>query len=101
MGLTQDREEHSRLELQHQVYRLCLGGLYPAQSPVRWALRPRSGMTLNILDVGTGSGSWSGQRALRLAFSILIYSDRAIDMAREFPHCNVVGVDLVPPQTQK
>lgn len=29
---------------------------------------------------------------------LLIYSDRAIDMAREFPHCNVVGVDLVPPQ---
>ena len=56
----QDREEHRRLDLQHQVYTMCLGGLFPAQSPVRWALRPRHGVSLSVLDVGTGSGSWSG-----------------------------------------
>ncbi|KAI0636697.1 S-adenosyl-L-methionine-dependent methyltransferase [Trametes polyzona] len=78
--LPADNEEHRRLDLQHQVITLALGGLYPAPDLVRRALRPRPGKMPAILDVGTGSGSW------------------AIDMAKLFPHCNVVGVDLAPPR---
>ncbi|KAI8989708.1 S-adenosyl-L-methionine-dependent methyltransferase [Trametes punicea] len=78
--LPADTEEHRRLDLQHQVITLALGGLYPAPDLVRRALRPRPGKAPGVLDVGTGSGSW------------------AIDIAKQFPHCNVVGVDLVPPR---
>ncbi|KAI0672942.1 S-adenosyl-L-methionine-dependent methyltransferase [Trametes maxima] len=78
--LPADNEEHRRLDLQHQVISLALGGLYPAPDLVRRALRPRPGKIPAILDVGTGSGSW------------------AIDMAKQFPHCTVVGVDLAPPR---
>ncbi|KAI0664665.1 S-adenosyl-L-methionine-dependent methyltransferase [Cubamyces menziesii] len=78
--LPADTEEHRRLDLQHQVITLALGGLYPAPDLVRRALRPRPGKAPAVLDVGTGSGSW------------------AIDMAKQFPHCTVVGVDLVPPR---
>ncbi|KAI0748536.1 S-adenosyl-L-methionine-dependent methyltransferase [Daedaleopsis nitida] len=78
--LPADTEEHRRLDLQHQVITLALGGLFPASNLVRRALAPRPGKISAILDVGTGSGSW------------------AIDMASQFPHCTVVGVDLVPPR---
>ncbi|OBZ69220.1 hypothetical protein A0H81_10750 [Grifola frondosa] len=78
--LPADNEEHRRLDLQHQIITLSLGGLYPAAGLVRRALNPRADRTPTIMDVGTGSGSW------------------AIDMAKEFPHCDVVGVDLAPPQ---
>lgn len=78
--LPADYEEHRRLDLQHQVYTMALGALYPAAPLVRWALRPRPDRRPAIMDVGTGSGSW------------------AVDMAKEFPYCDVVGVDLVPPR---
>ncbi|KAI0822861.1 S-adenosyl-L-methionine-dependent methyltransferase [Trametes gibbosa] len=78
--LPADNEEHRRLDLQHQVITLALGGLFPAPDLVRRALRPRPGTPPAILDVGTGSGSW------------------AIDMAKLFPYCTVVGVDLAPPR---
>ncbi|RDX56492.1 S-adenosyl-L-methionine-dependent methyltransferase [Lentinus brumalis] len=78
--LPADNEEHRRLDLQHQIITLALGSLYPAPNLVRRALAPRPGKTAAILDVGTGSGSW------------------AIDMAKQFPHCSVVGVDLAPPR---
>lgn len=55
----QDNDEHRRLDLQHRIYTITLGGLYPAPQLVRWALRPCRNMTPAILDVGTGSGCWS------------------------------------------
>jgi len=39
-----------------------------------------SGEQKAVLDLGCGSGSWM------------------TDIACEFPHCNVVGVDLIPVQ---
>ncbi|KZT09627.1 S-adenosyl-L-methionine-dependent methyltransferase [Laetiporus sulphureus 93-53] len=78
--LPADSEEHRRLDLQHTQYTMSLGGLYPAPELVLRALRQRTDRRPAILDVGTGSGSW------------------AIDMAKEFPHCDVVGVDLAPPR---
>lgn len=78
--LPADNEEHRRLDLQHHQYTMCLGRLYPAPDLVWRALRPRRDRRPAIMDVGTGSGSW------------------ALDMATEFPYCDVVGVDLVPPR---
>lgn len=77
--LPADQEEHRRLDLQHHIFTLSLGGLYPAADLVRRALQPRPNFKPAILDVGTGSGSW------------------IMDMAKEFPHCDAVGVDLAPP----
>ncbi|KIJ35761.1 hypothetical protein M422DRAFT_261942 [Sphaerobolus stellatus SS14] len=78
--LPADGEEHDRLDLQHGIYTLSLGGLYPAavREEVKALLAPRKLGRPAILDVGTGSGSW------------------AMAMAREFPHAEVVGMDLAP-----
>lgn len=57
--LAKDGEEHDRLDLQHAIYTLSLGSLYPASDSVNRALAPRlNGAPPAILDVGTGSGSW-------------------------------------------
>ncbi|KAH8106814.1 S-adenosyl-L-methionine-dependent methyltransferase [Cristinia sonorae] len=80
--LPADNEEHRRLDLQHHIYTISLNGLYSAPDLVRRALQPRPWSSPAVLDVGCGSGRW------------------AIDMANEFPHCEVVGIDLVPPNVQ-
>ncbi|KIO32943.1 hypothetical protein M407DRAFT_241198 [Tulasnella calospora MUT 4182] len=55
------------------------GGLYLARDAVQRALSPRAdGSVPRALDLGTGSGKW------------------AVDMAKEFPHAEVVGLDLAP-----
>ncbi|KAG8887459.1 hypothetical protein FRB98_009603 [Tulasnella sp. 332] len=56
-----------------------MDSLYAAPELVERAMRSRPDVVSGILDVGTGSGCW------------------AMDMAREFPHAEVVGIDLVPP----
>ncbi|CCA68926.1 hypothetical protein PIIN_02786 [Serendipita indica DSM 11827] len=71
-----DNDEWGRLE--HVTLALALGDLYPAAEEVRAVLAPVSGQTKKILDLGCGTGIW------------------AIDMAHEFPHTEVVGVDLTP-----
>ncbi|KAG8940676.1 hypothetical protein FRC04_005088 [Tulasnella sp. 424] len=75
---TADPAEHARLDLQHLMLKTKLNGLFVPLLPVRRALAPRQSTTPSILDLGTGSGSW------------------AIDMAKLFPHADVVGLDLVP-----
>ncbi|KAG8930189.1 hypothetical protein FRC02_004539 [Tulasnella sp. 418] len=78
--LPADMEEHERLNIQNRIICLLLGNLYPAENIVEEILKRRDGYTPMILDVGTGSGAW------------------AIDMAIKFPHCKVLGLDLVPPK---
>ncbi|KAG8953835.1 hypothetical protein FRC04_001465 [Tulasnella sp. 424] len=75
-------EEHGRLDIQHEMLKVALGGLYmrPAAPAVRRALssRKEDGSPM-VLDIGTGSGSW------------------VVDMAKQYPHAEVVGMDLAPP----
>ncbi|KAM5343820.1 hypothetical protein ACJ41O_012357 [Fusarium nematophilum] len=76
--LPNDDQEQQRLDLQHHIWRLLLGGhLYTAPLP-----DPTEENALRILDLGTGTGIW------------------AIEMADEFPHARVSGVDLSPIQPE-
>ncbi|KAL5529605.1 hypothetical protein ACEPAG_5590 [Sanghuangporus baumii] len=80
--LPADEGEHGRLDKQHLVNLLALGGLYAAVEEVRSALAPMSDRQRAILDLGCGGGNW------------------AMGMAQEFPHAQVVGVDLAPSTTR-
>ncbi|KAG8953837.1 hypothetical protein FRC04_001467 [Tulasnella sp. 424] len=77
-----DGEEHGRLDIQHEMLKAALGGLYVRQAApaVRRALAFRKDGDPNlILDIGTGSGCW------------------VIDMAKQYPHAEAIGMDLAPP----
>ncbi|KAK5010313.1 hypothetical protein LTR28_010644 [Elasticomyces elasticus] len=69
--LPNDEAEQDRLDLQHHIYRLCLGGRLhcaPVKNPQR------------VLDIGTGTGIW------------------AMEFADEYPGAMVIGTDLSPIQ---
>ena len=53
-------------------------GIYVRGDAVRRAMGPRNGPPPAALDIGTGSGTW------------------AIDMGKQFPHAEIVGLDLAP-----
>ncbi|KAF5615166.1 methyltransferase [Fusarium tjaetaba] len=74
--LPNDDQEQQRLDLQHHIWRLLLGGaLHTAPLP-----SPDSTEEYRILDLGCGTGIW------------------AIEMADEYPNATVAGVDLSPIQ---
>ncbi|KAG8955161.1 hypothetical protein FRC04_009619 [Tulasnella sp. 424] len=78
--LPTDSGEHLRLELQHEMVKIMLGGsIYQTPELVKAALSSRENLKRRVLDVGAGSGKW------------------VIDMAEEFPHADVSGIDLVLP----
>lgn len=56
--LPADGEEHSRLDVQHEMLKVRLGGLYMAPELVRSALQSSQGRRPQVIDVGTGSGRW-------------------------------------------
>ncbi|KAG8988856.1 hypothetical protein FRB94_002180 [Tulasnella sp. JGI-2019a] len=74
-----DNEDRERLNLTHENHRFKAGGLYRRPDDVRRILAVRSNYTPTVLDIGTGSGAW------------------AVDMTREFPHAQVLGIDLASP----
>lgn len=63
-----DQAEQDRLAIQHQVYLLALGG--------KLTTTRVTSSTRRILDLGTGPGYW------------------AVAMAQQYPHAEVVGVDM-------
>ncbi|KAF8892241.1 S-adenosyl-L-methionine-dependent methyltransferase [Infundibulicybe gibba] len=70
-----DNVEMQRLALQHQMWTLLIGGLYP-QSFADTIQNQLRNSVASILDVGCGSGIWS------------------IEMAKRFPTADVIGLDL-------
>ncbi|KAF8335495.1 S-adenosyl-L-methionine-dependent methyltransferase [Cantharellus anzutake] len=76
--LPADVEEWGRLADLHTVLKLCLGSLYQAATIVDHVLAAKEGEKKRILDCGCGGGEW------------------AIEMAKKFPHAEVIGVDLAP-----
>ncbi|KAG8986800.1 hypothetical protein FRB90_003767, partial [Tulasnella sp. 427] len=76
--LPADNIEHRRLDTQHQAIITMLGGLTPVGSGVDELLATPAEHQPRILDIGTGSGAW------------------AIDMAIKYPNAEVVGLDLAP-----
>lgn len=66
-----DEEELNRMDIEHHNQKLQLDGklhLCPLENPKE------------VLDIGTGTGIW------------------CIDMADEYPECEVLGIDLSPVQ---
>ncbi|KIO22495.1 hypothetical protein M407DRAFT_27991 [Tulasnella calospora MUT 4182] len=79
--LPTDAKEHNRLDYQHEMIRLLLDdSICPNPDLVNKTLSADANPTPNIIDIGTGSGVW------------------AIEMARKFPHANVLGCDIVLPE---
>ncbi|KAF8699318.1 Methyltransferase domain, partial [Rhizoctonia solani] len=74
-GLPNDEGEHTRLNYQNEALKMMLGANYTA--PMQ-QLNAGEG-PLDVLDVASGSGIW------------------AIEMAREFPKAQVVGIDMSNP----
>ncbi|GKT42847.1 secondary metabolism regulator LAE1 [Colletotrichum spaethianum] len=64
-----DESERARLEIQHQLFKLCLEDSLTASK------LPKD-KPLNILDIGTGTGNW------------------AVEMGEQYPLARVMGVDL-------
>lgn len=75
--LPADDDELDRLDAQHEMFKDIMGKYPP---PIYDILRDTPGEQKAVLDLGAGSGRWCA------------------DIAEDFPHCTVVGVDLVPIQ---
>ncbi|KAI9163986.1 Secondary metabolism regulator LAE1 [Paramyrothecium foliicola] len=72
-----DESEARRMALQHELFKLCLGGaLVSAKLPLANTANTNGHHTFDILDVGTGSGLW------------------AIEMAQTYPQVRILGTDL-------
>ncbi|KAG8960689.1 hypothetical protein FRC03_006276 [Tulasnella sp. 419] len=77
--LPADEEEFNRLGGQHRALTMTMGLFYDVSDLVKSILSTGSETPLAVVDIGTGSGHW------------------ALELATEFPHVSVLGVDIVPP----
>ncbi|KAG8945381.1 hypothetical protein FRC04_000831 [Tulasnella sp. 424] len=78
--LPADAPEHRRLDLQQELLTRIRDGLFLYKDGVYRALTPKPGDPKPVvLDLGCGSGFW------------------AMEMARQFPDVDVIGIDLVVP----
>ncbi|KAF9454304.1 S-adenosyl-L-methionine-dependent methyltransferase [Macrolepiota fuliginosa MF-IS2] len=75
--LPHDVQELNRLDVQHRMWLLMVGGLYPSELSSVVERLMTSG-TPRIMDVGCGSGIW------------------AVEMAKQFPQAEVIGIDITP-----
>ncbi|KIY46318.1 hypothetical protein FISHEDRAFT_66490 [Fistulina hepatica ATCC 64428] len=76
--LPADDDELERLDKQHGMLQKVMGGYPPPMEQVMADNIP--GEVKAVIDLGCGSGSW------------------ILDVARDFPTCSAIGVDLVPMQ---
>ncbi|KAL4077513.1 S-adenosyl-L-methionine-dependent methyltransferase [Scleroderma citrinum] len=76
--LPADEEELERLDRQYEMFCKVMGKYSPLLPEV---LADDGFQVKTVLDLGCGSGSW------------------IMDVARDFPHCSAVAVDLVPMQS--
>nr|XP_019009621.1 uncharacterized protein I206_05179 [Kwoniella pini CBS 10737]OCF48402.1 hypothetical protein I206_05179 [Kwoniella pini CBS 10737] len=79
-GLPADNEEIQRLDIQHHAMRLLFGGNYLAHVGEHLRRNSALGKDMRVLDLGCGTGTW------------------CLEMSREFPEAEFIGVDLVPIQ---
>ncbi|KAF8506853.1 S-adenosyl-L-methionine-dependent methyltransferase [Russula emetica] len=77
--LPADDEELDRLDMQHEMFKKVMGTYPPPMAEVMVDDTP--GESKSVLDLGCGSGNW------------------ILEVARDFPHCQAVAVDLVPMQS--
>ncbi|ETW86799.1 hypothetical protein HETIRDRAFT_153621 [Heterobasidion irregulare TC 32-1] len=78
--LPADDEELERLDMQHVMFKVVMGKYPPPLVEILSEVIP--GEPKACLDLGCGSGSW------------------IMDVARDFPNCQAVAVDLVPMQAE-
>lgn len=102
-------------DLQHAAFYLALGALYPHPSVVQELLKPENGVSKNILDLGDSDliipvqsadhpmkqdvAQAGGKYKINKSWIICAKStcfSRAIEVAKEYAHSNVVGLDLAP-----
>ncbi|KAG9007697.1 hypothetical protein FRB90_009250 [Tulasnella sp. 427] len=78
--LPADEPEHQRLDLQQELLTRIRHGLFLCKEGVRRTLNPKAGVSRPVaLDLGCGSGFWT------------------VEMAKQFPEVEVVGIDLFIP----
>ena len=87
------------------MLKLLLNGLYPRSELVAEVLNASDGQTKSVLDLGKPSSLLeSSLTTIRLRFRSLVCKGllyrassnihRCLDMAHQFPHAQIVGVDI-------
>ncbi|KAG9116806.1 Cytochrome c oxidase subunit 5A [Ceratobasidium sp. 392] len=100
--LPADAPEMQRLNTQHRMLLLALGGLYPDNysEQIRQKLKDKEDEVVEIVDLGSGSGDWyvvsAASHMMDLTPRTSGFLLRISEMAKEFPHSRAAGVDLAP-----
>jgi ubiquinone/menaquinone biosynthesis C-methylase UbiE len=89
------------MSTEHRMLRFVYGGKNYV-GPVNEILAPTRRRQRRILDCGTGSGLWLVlfQNIMTDERQTLPPNVRACEMADEFPHAQVIGVDVAPIQPE-